>query len=237
MDCSPPGSSVHRDSSGKSTGVGCHILLQGIFPAREPRSPTLQADSSAPEPPGKHTARLTLEFHVMKSSGCGRWRKTKVNWVVVWKRAVKAANWQSRWAERKVREQDLREDTEEVQGKMISIREKLLSTTRGSRRFWWVIIKYNLHSHLCLSRETSKTESFPKWSTSWVIGFDHLIRSFKMSQRSVNLYQLMRRQKYQLIHPQMCVLCMCLIVRVKEMNEIWFEVPSEYFLKIKRLTF
>ena len=31
MDCSPPGSSVHGDSRGKNTGVGCHALLQGIF--------------------------------------------------------------------------------------------------------------------------------------------------------------------------------------------------------------
>ena len=31
MDCSPPGSSVHRDSPGKNAGVGCHALLQGIF--------------------------------------------------------------------------------------------------------------------------------------------------------------------------------------------------------------
>ena len=30
--CSPPGSSVHGDSSGKNTGVDCHALLQGIFP-------------------------------------------------------------------------------------------------------------------------------------------------------------------------------------------------------------
>ena len=30
-DCSPPGSSVHGDSPGKSTGVGCHLLLRGIF--------------------------------------------------------------------------------------------------------------------------------------------------------------------------------------------------------------
>ena len=28
-DCSPPGSSVHGDSPGKNTGVGCHFLLQG----------------------------------------------------------------------------------------------------------------------------------------------------------------------------------------------------------------
>ena len=31
MGCSPPGSSVHGDSPGKNTGVGCHALLQGIF--------------------------------------------------------------------------------------------------------------------------------------------------------------------------------------------------------------
>ena len=34
MDCSPPGSSVHRDSPGKNTGMGCHALLQGIFPTQ-----------------------------------------------------------------------------------------------------------------------------------------------------------------------------------------------------------
>ena len=31
MDCRPPGSSVHGDSPGKNTGVGCLILLQEIF--------------------------------------------------------------------------------------------------------------------------------------------------------------------------------------------------------------
>ena len=34
MDCSPPGSSVHGASPGKNTGVGCHALLQGIFPTQ-----------------------------------------------------------------------------------------------------------------------------------------------------------------------------------------------------------
>ena len=29
MDYSPTGSSVHRDSPDKDTGVGCHALLQG----------------------------------------------------------------------------------------------------------------------------------------------------------------------------------------------------------------
>ena len=31
MDFSLPGSSVHGDSPGKNTGVGCHALLQRIF--------------------------------------------------------------------------------------------------------------------------------------------------------------------------------------------------------------
>ena len=34
MDCRPPGSSVHGDFPGKNTGVGCHALLQGIFPTQ-----------------------------------------------------------------------------------------------------------------------------------------------------------------------------------------------------------
>ena len=33
LDCSPPGS-IHGDSPGKNTGVGCHALLQGIFPTQ-----------------------------------------------------------------------------------------------------------------------------------------------------------------------------------------------------------
>ena len=34
VGCSPPGSSAHGDSPGKNTGVGCHFLLQGIFPTQ-----------------------------------------------------------------------------------------------------------------------------------------------------------------------------------------------------------
>ena len=32
--CNPLDSSVHGDSPGKNTGVGCHRLLQGIFPTQ-----------------------------------------------------------------------------------------------------------------------------------------------------------------------------------------------------------
>ena len=55
MVCSPPGSSVHRDSSGKTTGVDRHFLIQGDLsdPGNEPGSPALQADSLPLELSGK----------------------------------------------------------------------------------------------------------------------------------------------------------------------------------------
>ena len=48
-DYSPPGS-VHGDSPGKSTGIGCHFLLQG---SSQPMSSALQMDSLLTEPPAK----------------------------------------------------------------------------------------------------------------------------------------------------------------------------------------
>ena len=33
-DSRPPGSSIHGDSPGKNTGVGCHFLFQIIFPTQ-----------------------------------------------------------------------------------------------------------------------------------------------------------------------------------------------------------
>ena len=60
------------DSPGKNTGVGCHALLQRIFPTPgiKPRSPTLQADSLPAELPGKpnyhetpyQTKKYSLQF-------------------------------------------------------------------------------------------------------------------------------------------------------------------------------
>ena len=35
IDCSLPGVSVHGNSPGKNIGMGCHALLQGIFPTQE----------------------------------------------------------------------------------------------------------------------------------------------------------------------------------------------------------
>ena len=55
MDGRPLGSSVHGESLGKNTGVGCHPLLQGDLPNSgfESRSPVLQVDTLFSEPPEK----------------------------------------------------------------------------------------------------------------------------------------------------------------------------------------
>ena len=55
MNCSLLGFSVHGDSPGKNTGVGCHALPQGNLPhpGIEPRSPALPEDSLPSESPGK----------------------------------------------------------------------------------------------------------------------------------------------------------------------------------------
>ena len=60
MDWSPLGSSVHRVSPGKNTGVGCRTLSRVSNQPRDlpnpgikPRSPALQTDALPSEPPGK----------------------------------------------------------------------------------------------------------------------------------------------------------------------------------------
>jgi len=61
MNCSLRGSSVHGDSPGKNTGVGCHALLQGIFLTQGSNPHLLcllhmQVDSLPLSPPGKPNA-------------------------------------------------------------------------------------------------------------------------------------------------------------------------------------
>jgi len=54
MNCIPPDSSVHGDSLGKNPGVGCHALLQGIFPTQGSNPGLLHCRQTVPcEPPGK----------------------------------------------------------------------------------------------------------------------------------------------------------------------------------------
>ena len=58
IDCSPARLLCAWDSPRKSTGVGCHFLLQGGLPnlGIEPRSPALQTDST------DHTMREALDL-------------------------------------------------------------------------------------------------------------------------------------------------------------------------------
>ena len=55
--CSPPGSSVHGDSPGESTGVGwpCPPAWDLHHPGIKSRSPALQVDSLPSESPGNYT--------------------------------------------------------------------------------------------------------------------------------------------------------------------------------------
>ena len=68
MDCSLSGSSVHGDSSGKDTGVGCRALLQGIFPIQGSNPCLLslqnwQVGSLPQVPPGKpHSFPLVFKI-------------------------------------------------------------------------------------------------------------------------------------------------------------------------------
>ena len=63
MDCSLPGSFVHGDSPGKNTGVGCHALLQEIFPMQG-SNPCVSCSSCTAgrffttKPPGKSNLLL-----------------------------------------------------------------------------------------------------------------------------------------------------------------------------------
>ena len=63
MDCSPPGSSCPWGFPGRNTAVGCHPLLQGIFPTQGLSLCLLhllhrQADPLPLAPPGKPTMQV-----------------------------------------------------------------------------------------------------------------------------------------------------------------------------------
>ena len=81
MDCSPPGSSVHGDSPGKNTGVGCHALLQGTFLTQgSPSSPKHLLHCSlilCVWLPGKPLLHQTEMFNTLHGSAVncyGTWR-------------------------------------------------------------------------------------------------------------------------------------------------------------------
>ena len=61
MDCSLPGSFVHRDSPGKNSGVRLPCHPGGLpSPGIKPRSPSLQVDSLPSEPPGMPSGEISV---------------------------------------------------------------------------------------------------------------------------------------------------------------------------------
>ena len=72
-DCSLPGSSFHGDSPGENTGVGCHALLQGVFPPQGSNpgfSHCRQIDALPSEPPGKPAITAYIPL-IIKSPDIG----------------------------------------------------------------------------------------------------------------------------------------------------------------------
>ena len=65
MDCSLPASSSHGIFPGKNTGVGCHFLLQGIFPTQglSPSLPHCRQTQS--EPPGKPRPSTKMDIKAL----------------------------------------------------------------------------------------------------------------------------------------------------------------------------
>ena len=66
-DHSLPGSSVHGNSPGQNTGVGCHALQKGIFPTQGSKSLLCllhwQAGSLPLVPPGTLNVRACTHTH------------------------------------------------------------------------------------------------------------------------------------------------------------------------------
>ena len=72
MDCSPPGSSVPGILQTRITEVGCHALLQGIFPAQGLKPYLLcllhwQASSLPLVPPGKPPKAISCKYFLVSA--------------------------------------------------------------------------------------------------------------------------------------------------------------------------
>ena len=86
MDCSPPGSSVHGDSPGNNTGVGCYFLLQGIFLTQELNPGLPRCRQTLPsESPGKPILMMLSIF------SCTCWSSLRL----LGKNVYWSSNWSS----------------------------------------------------------------------------------------------------------------------------------------------
>ena len=69
VDCNPPGSPVHGYSPVRKTGVGCHALLQGIFPAQGSNSdlPHCRWILYCLSHQGRRDITLPIKVHIIKA--------------------------------------------------------------------------------------------------------------------------------------------------------------------------
>ena len=86
MVCSLPGSSVHEDSPGKHTRVGCHFLLQGIFLTHRSNPCLLhplhqQAVSLSAEPYNKLISLLYCVWVECQASNRKAWWKYQLTYL------------------------------------------------------------------------------------------------------------------------------------------------------------
>ena len=82
-DCSPPGSSVHGDSTGKNTEVGCHALLQGVFPTQGSNPGHLHCGQILHHLSHQGRPRILAWVAYPFSRGTSRPRnQTRVSWIV-----------------------------------------------------------------------------------------------------------------------------------------------------------
>ena len=76
VDCSLPGSSVHGDSPGKNTGMGCHAPSRG---SSQPRSPTMQMES-LPCPP---VSIVIYTWQILSSTELNRFSTVGIHRAVI----------------------------------------------------------------------------------------------------------------------------------------------------------
>ena len=84
-NCSPPGSSVHGDSPGKNTGVGCHALLWGIVPTQGSNPGLLHCRQIVYDLSHQGSPRI-LECIAYPFFWGSSWlrNQTRVSWVAGW---------------------------------------------------------------------------------------------------------------------------------------------------------
>ena len=91
MDCRPPGSSVHRILQARNTGVGCHALLQGIFPTAGMRARRERMNDIL----GNGRLHRNLEAGALITGLCRLMpvRAALSHWVAGWSEAAENEEW------------------------------------------------------------------------------------------------------------------------------------------------